>query len=443
MQILKHRNRTLYMSRIIENSANLYAIAQKIIPGGVNSPVRAFKSVGGNPLFMDRGEGAYIFDVDNNRYIDFVMSWGPLLFGHAPPHTTKAITETAQKGTSFGASTKLEVDLAQQIVNCVPSIEMLRLVNSGTEAVMSAVRAARGFTKKDKVIKFEGNYHGHSDGFLSKAGSGLATFGLPDSGGVPASLTVDTLTVPFNNIAAFKDALEQNRGTVACVIMEPVPGNMGVVPPNENFLREVRDLTSKHQAVLIFDEVISGFRLSKGGAQEYCSVVPDLTTLGKIIGGGLPLAAYGGRREIMETISPVGPVYQAGTLSGNPLASAAGMAQIQAIINNPNIYDVLEERAIQLQVGLEQAGFIAKVPVRVNRVGSMITLFFAEEPVSDYVTAKASNTHRYARFFQLMLDKNVYIAPSQFEAMFLSTCHTEEIISSTIDAAAECMLALE
>ena len=427
------------MSRSQSKSTELYNRALNVVPGGVNSPVRAFKSVGGNPLFMSRGTAESIFDVDGNKYIDYVMSWGPLLFGHAPPHVIAAIANAAQHGTSFGASTLAEVELAEAIVSAVPSIEKVRLVNSGTEAVMSAVRVARGFTKRNKIIKFEGNYHGHSDGFLSKAGSGLATFGLPDSAGVPASLTVDTLTLPYNNAGILKDAMSTHGADIACVIMEPVAGNMGVVPPMLGFLEACRELTLKHGALLIFDEVITGFRLALGGAQELYGVSPDLTTLGKIIGGGLPLAAYGGRAEVMDVVAPLGPVYQAGTLSGNPLAVAAGLAQVRAIVAQPDLYKTIDDAAAFLESGLHEAAHQTGQKVQVNRVGSMITVFFTGAPVIDYESAKRSDGSLYAKYFRAMLDNGVYLAPSQFEAAFLSTVHTPSVLTATNVASLKAM----
>ena len=422
------------------NSARLFAEALRVIPGGVNSPVRAFKSVGGDPLFMARGEGPYIFDVDGNRYIDHVMSWGPLLFGHAPPQILAAIMDAASRGTSFGASTEAEVRLAQRIVAAVPSVEKVRLVSSGTEAVMSAVRVARGFTKRDKIIKFEGNYHGHSDGFLAKAGSGLTTFDLPDSAGVPANLTHDTLTLPYNNADLFRDAMDAHRGEIACVMLEPVAGNMGVVTPRADFLHALRDLTTRDDSLLLFDEVITGFRLAYGGAQELLGVVPDLTALGKIIGGGLPLAAYGGRADIMDTVAPVGPVYQAGTLSGNPLAVAAGLAQLSLLEQHKEtLYTKMHHQMHRLAQQTKDAAAREGVPIRINRLGSMMTVFFTASKVIDFPSAKTSDTAKYAAFFRALLKRGVYIAPSQFEAMFLSMAHSDDVLAETASAVGEAL----
>ncbi len=423
-----------------ENSARLFAEAQRVIPGGVNSPVRAFKSVGGDPLFMQRGDGPYIFDVDGNRYIDHVMSWGPLIFGHAPPRIIRAVTDAAQRGTSFGASTEAEVRLAQKIVAAVPSVEKVRLVNSGTEAVMSAVRLARGFTKRDKIIKFEGNYHGHSDGFLAKAGSGLTTFDLPDSAGVPANLTRDTLTLPYNDADALREAMRAHPGEIACVMLEPVAGNMGVVLPRADFLHALRELTAQDGALLLFDEVITGFRLAYGGAQERFGITPDLTALGKIIGGGLPLAAYGGRADIMDTVAPVGPVYQAGTLSGNPLAVAAGLEQLTMLDEQKDtLYADLDRRMEMLAQTAGETAARRGIPHRINQTGSMMTLFFTDANVVDFASAKTSDTARYAAFFRALLARGVYFAPSQFEAAFLSTAHTDALLEETAQAVSEAL----
>jgi glutamate-1-semialdehyde 2,1-aminomutase len=423
------------MPRSHERSALLFEEAQKLIPGGVNSPVRAFRGVGGNPIFMDRGDGSRIFDVDGNGYVDYVMSWGPLIFGHAPMHVREAITYAVSRGTSFGASTEREIDLARAIVDAVPSIDKVRLVNSGTEAVMSAVRVARGFTKRDKIIKFEGNYHGHSDGFLAQSGSGMLTLGLPDSAGVPASLTQDTITLPYNDVDTFMSAMDANKGEIACVMLEPVAGNMGVVLPRPGFLEALRERTLADGTVLLFDEVITGFRLSTGGAQEHYGVTPDLTTLGKIIGGGLPLAAYGGRVDIMDCVAPAGPVYQAGTLSGNPLAVAAGLAQISRLDSlKGRLYEELDRKITRLAEGVAEASAKHKIPVQINRVGSMMTVFFTDTPVVDYATAKTSNTQRFGLFFRELLERGIYIAPSQFEAAFVSTAHNESDLDATVAA---------
>jgi len=423
-----------------ENSARLFAEAQRVIPGGVNSPVRAFKSVGGDPLFMQRGEGPFIFDVDGNRYIDHVLSWGPLIFGHAPARIIQAVTEAASRGTSFGASTEAEVRLAQKIVAAVPSVEKVRLVNSGTEAVMSAVRVARGFTKRDKIIKFEGNYHGHSDGFLAKAGSGLTTFDLPDSAGVPKNLTLDTLTLPYNDADALREAMRAHPREIACVMLEPVAGNMGVVTPRADFLHALRQLTEADGTLLLFDEVITGFRLAYGGAQELFGITPDLTALGKIIGGGLPLAAYGGRADIMDTVAPVGPVYQAGTLSGNPLAVAAGLAQLTMLDEQKDtLYTDLHHKMHTLAHKTKEAARRLGIPHRINRVGSMMTLFFTDAKVVDFASAKTSDTARYAAFFRALLERGVYFAPSQFESAFISAVHTDALLEETAQAVAEAL----
>ena len=426
-----------------EKSARLFSEAQLVIPGGVNSPVRAFKSVGGDPLFMQRGDGPYIFDVDGNRYLDHVMSWGPLIFGHAPPRIIRAITDAAGRGTSFGASTEAEVRLAQKIVAAVPSVEKVRLVSSGTEAVMSAVRVARGFTKRDKIIKFEGNYHGHSDGFLAKAGSGLTTLGLPDSAGVPVNLTRDTITLPYNDAEAFRDAMRANPGEVAVVMLEPVAGNMGVVTPRADFLHALRDLTEKDGALLLFDEVITGFRVAYGGAQELFGITPDLTSLGKIIGGGLPLAAYGGRADIMDVVAPVGPVYQAGTLSGNPLAVAAGLEQITMLEEaRGTLYTKMHHQMHFLAQSAKDTARRLGIPHRINRVGSMMTLFFTDAKVFDFATAKTSDTARYGAFFRALLERGVYFAPSQFESAFVSAAHTDSTLDETARAVSEALHAV-
>ena len=424
-------------------SARLFAEAERVIPGGVNSPVRAFKSVGGDPLFMQRGEGPFIFDVDGNRYTDHVLSWGPLIFGHAPARIIEAITDAAKRGTSFGASTEAEVRLAQKIVAAVPSVEKVRLVSSGTEAVMSAVRVARGFTGRDKIIKFEGNYHGHSDGFLAKAGSGLTTLGLPDSAGVPASLTQDTITLPYNNADALRSALSAHPGEVAAVMLEPIAGNMGVVTPRADFLHALRDLTRQDGALLLFDEVITGFRVAYGGAQALLGVTPDLTALGKIIGGGLPLAAYGGRADIMDVVAPVGPVYQAGTLSGNPLAVAAGLAQLTMLEEvQDTLYPQMHRQMHFLAQSAKDAARALGLPHRVNRVGSMMTLFFTDAKVTDFASAKTSDTACYGRFFRELLRRGVYFAPSQFEAAFTSAAHSDAQIEDTARAVREALHAV-
>lgn len=418
----------------LSHSIELFNQAQKVIPGGVNSPVRAFKSVGGQPVFIERGEGSKLYDVDGNSYIDYVCSWGPLIFGHAYQPIVNAIQEAAGNGTTFGASTSLEVELAKMIVDAVPSIDMVRLVSSGTEALMSAIRVARGFTNRTKIIKFEGCYHGHSDSLLAKAGSGIATFGLPDSAGVPASVTSDTITLPYNDLDAVSEAINALPGEVACILLEPIAGNMGVVLPKPGYLAGLREICNANGIVLIFDEVISGFRVAYGGAQELYGVTPDLTTLGKIIGGGLPVGAYGGRREIMECVAPLGSVYQAGTLSGNPLAVSAGIATLRAL-REPGFYDSLERKASALEQGIAEAAYNAGISIQSNRVGSMMTTFFTGEPVFDYASAKKSDTTLYARYFNKMLEHGVYLAPSQFEAAFVSSAHSSDDIEKTISIA--------
>ncbi len=411
-------------------SEELFTRAQNVIPGGVNSPVRAFKSVGGKPVFIKRGEGSRVYDEDGNSFIDYVCSWGPLILGHACPEVIEAIRRASLDGTTFGASTALEVELAEMIVEAVPSIEMVRLVSSGTEALMSAVRVARGFTGREKVIKFEGCYHGHSDGLLAKAGSGIATLGVPDSAGVPASIASDTITLPYNNIDAVEKAMHAVGNEVACVVIEPVAGNMGVVAPKPGYLAGLRAICDNCGALLLFDEVITGFRVAYGGAQELFGIRPDLTTLGKIIGGGLPVGAYGGRKDIMSCIAPLGPVYQAGTLSGNPLAVSAGIATLK-MLQKPKFYDELERKASALADGLSAA----VKGTRINRVGSMMTAFFTEGEVVDYASAKKADTAIYARFFAEMLQRGVYLAPSQFEAAFVSAAHSDQDIELTIEAA--------
>lgn len=420
------------------NSDSLFDRAKRVIPGGVNSPVRAFRSVGGDPLFIRRAYGSRLVDVDGNEYVDYVGSWGPMILGHAHPKVLEAVHRAVDHGTSYGAPTELEVLLAEKIAAAVPSVEVVRLVNSGTEAVMSAIRLARGFTGRDRIVKFDGCYHGHSDGLLARAGSGLATLGIPDSPGVPPAFAALTASLPFNDLAAVEDAFRTSGGEIAAVVVEPVAGNMGCVPPEPGFLEGLRELTSRHGALLIFDEVMTGFRLAYGGAQERYGIRPDLTTLGKVVGGGFPLAAYGGRQEIMEKMAPVGPVYQAGTLSGNPVAVSAGLAQLE-LLEDRKAYTTLEERGAQLEQGLKEAAREAGVPVTCNRVGSMITAFFTDRPVRSYADARTSDTDLFARFFRAMLERGVYLAPSQFEAAFLSTAHTEEDIARTVDAARECL----
>jgi glutamate-1-semialdehyde 2,1-aminomutase len=416
-------------------SHQLFETAQHIFPGGVNSPVRAWRSVGGEPRFIARAAGAQIFDADGNAYLDYIGSWGPMILGHAHPRVVAAIQDAAARGTSYGAPCEAEINLAQRISRAVPSIEMLRFVSSGTEATMSAIRLARAFTRRDKILKFDGGYHGHADFLLAKAGSGVATLGLPDSAGVPASIAATTLIAPYNDLDAVTRSFDSHRDEIAAVMVEPVAGNMGVVPPQPGFLAGLREITRARGALLIFDEVISGFRAAWGGAQSLYSVQPDLTTLGKIIGGGLPVGAYGGRREIMAMIAPLGPVYQAGTLSGNPLAMAAGLATLDAIAEMPNAYAQLESRGAQLERGLSDAARAANIPVTINRSGSLLTLFFTKSPVTDYESAKTSDTKKYAEFFQGMLERGIYLAPSQFEAAFISLAHTEADVARTIEAA--------
>jgi glutamate-1-semialdehyde 2,1-aminomutase len=405
-----------------QGSDALFARAQRVIPGGVNSPVRAFRGVGGSPFFVARGEGCRITDVDGRTYIDFLGSWGPLILGHAAPMLLEAIGEALARGTSYGAPTAAEVDMAEEISRAVPTMEMSRLVSSGTEAAMSAIRLARGATGRDAIVKFEGCYHGHADSLLVKAGSGGATFGLPDSMGVPAALAALTATVPFNDLPAVERVMSVRGQEVAAIIVEPVAGNMGVVPPAPGFLQGLRALCDRHGALLIFDEVITGFRVAYGGAQALYGVRPDLTCLGKIIGGGLPVGAYGGTRAIMERVAPLGGVYQAGTLSGNPIAVAAGLATLRALAT-PEVYARLEESGARLEAGLVDGAKAAGVPLRVNRVGSMLTAFFTDGPVTDYASAKRSDTARYGRFFHAMLDGGVFLAASQFEAAFVGLAH--------------------
>ncbi|HZI51104.1 MAG TPA: glutamate-1-semialdehyde 2,1-aminomutase [Terriglobia bacterium] len=418
----------------ITRSIKLFEKAQHLIPGGVNSPVRAFRSVGGQPRFIKRAKGARLYDLDGNTYIDYVLSWGPMILGHASPTVVSAIKNAAERGTSYGAPTELEVELADQIRDAFPSMEKSRLVSSGTEAVMSAIRVARGFTKRDGVLKFEGCYHGHSDYLLAKAGSGLTTLGIPDSLGVPADFAKHTLTAPYNDIRTVQRILRDRGKDLACIIVEPVAGNMGVVPPAPDFLPALRQLATDHDILLIFDEVISGFRVHYGGAQALYGVTPDLTVLGKIIGGGLPVGAYGGRRDIMELIAPAGPVYQAGTLSGNPLAVTAGLATLKQL-RAKNLYKQLEERSAALAQGVADEAKRAGIALTQTRVGSMLTSFFTQEPVVDWNSAKKSDTKRYGLFFHGMLEQGIYLAPSQFEAAFLSTAHTSADIEKTIRAA--------
>ncbi len=423
----------------IENSIQLFRQAQTLLPGGVDSPVRAFRAVGGQPLFIERGEGPYLYDVDGNRFIDYVLSWGPLILGHAHPAVVEALKSTVECGTSYGAPSPYEVELAQLVQEFMPGIEMIRFVNSGTEATMSALRLARAYTKRDKIIKFEGCYHGHADLLLVQAGSGVATLGLPDSPGVPPATVQDTLVARYNDLEVVEDLFRRFPGEIAALIVEPVAGNMGVVPPMEGFLEGLRRLTSEHGALLVFDEVMTGFRVHPGGAAALYGIRPDLTTLGKVIGGGLPVGAYGGRREIMALIAPSGPVYQAGTLSGNPLAMVAGITTLH-LLREAGAWERLETSAEQLTEGIGTAARQAGIPIQQTRVGTMFTAFFRENPVRDWQTVKTCDTRLYGRFFQAMLEAGVYLAPSQFEAGFLSTAHTREIVDRTIDAAHQAML---
>ncbi|WP_010288155.1 glutamate-1-semialdehyde 2,1-aminomutase [Kurthia massiliensis] len=418
--------------RSFEKSQAIYNEAVNLMPGGVNSPVRAFKAVKQDPIVMAKGKGAIITDVDGNDYIDYVLSWGPLILGHAEPTVVKAIQDTAMLGTSFGASTAIENELAKEVINRVPSVEMVRMVNSGTEATLSAIRLARGFTGRDKILKFEGSYHGHSDSLLIKAGSGVATLGLPDSPGVPMGIAQNTLTVPYNDLASVKLAFEHYGEDIAAIIVEPVAGNMGCVPPQPGFLEGLRDITTKAGALLIFDEVMTGFRVGLNSAQGYYGVTPDLTCLGKVIGGGLPVGAFGGRRDIMEQIAPAGPVYQAGTLSGNPLAMAAGLATIKQL--TPASYEYFEKLGDRLEAGFREAAETYNIPHTVNRAGSMIGYFLTNENVVDFDTAKTADLELFAEYYGLMAQEGVFLPPSQFEGVFMSTAHTEAHIDKTVEA---------
>lgn len=420
------------MHKGFDRSVALYQEAVERIPGGVNSPVRAFKSVQMNPVFIDHAYGSKVVDVDGNEYIDYIASWGPLIVGHAHPRVVQAIKETAEKGTSFGTPTERENEMAQIVIERMPSVEMVRMVNSGTEATMSALRLARAFTKRKKIVKFEGSYHGHSDSLLIKAGSGVATLGLPDSPGVLESTAEHTLTIPYNDLDSVQMVFEKYGEDIAAVIMEPIAGNMGVVPPLPGFLEGIREITKQYGALLIFDEVMTGFRVDYHSAQGLYGITPDLTTMGKVIGGGLPVGAYGGKKEILEYVAPVGPVYQAGTLSGNPLAMAAGIATLKEM--TPDKYEELERKGQILEEGLLKNAEEAGIPVCINRVGSMVCLFFTDEKVTNYATAKTSDTQRFAAYFRYMLEEGVLIAPSQFEGMFLSTAHTDEDLARTLEA---------
>jgi glutamate-1-semialdehyde 2,1-aminomutase len=417
-----------------EKSKALFEKAKRLIPGGVNSPVRAGKAVGIDPPFIARAEGCHLWDVEGNRYIDYVCSWGPMILGHAYPEVVEALRERLPMGTSYGAPTELEVEVADTIVAMVPSIDMVRMVNSGTEATMSAIRLARAFTGREKIVKFEGCYHGHADCLLVSAGSGVATFAIPGCPGVPSDFAEHTISIPFNDFVQLEQALEKFGQEIAAVILEPIPGNMGVVLPEEGFLKALRDMTAKNGSLLIFDEVISGFRVSPGGAQELYGIMPDLTCLGKIIGGGLPVGAYGGKRAIMERMSPVGDVYQAGTLSGNPLAMAAGLATLK-VLQRGDVYRKLEGKAQKLFSGLQEVAVKTGVKIVLNRVGSMGSMFFTDQPVKDFASVKATASEMFRRFYVEMLAQGIYLAPSAFEACFVSTAHDDESIERTIDCA--------
>ena len=415
-------------------SEQLFDKAKNYIPGGVNSPVRAFRAVGGSPIFIKSAKGAYLYDEDGNSYIELINSWGPMILGHAHELVEKAVADAIQKGFSFGAPTRREVEMAELICSIVPSVEKVRMVNSGTEATMSALRVARGYTGRDKMIKFEGNYHGHGDSFLIAAGSGAMTFGEPDSPGVTKGVANDTLTAPYNDLNAVQALVDANKGEIACIILEPVVGNMGLVKPVEGFLEGLRKICDEEGIVLIFDEVMTGFRLAKGGFQERCGVTPDMTTMGKIIGGGMPVGAYGGKKEIMDVVSPAGPVYQAGTLSGNPIAMAAGQAMLTHLSENPSVYTRLEEIGTTLTNGMKANMEKLGLNYTLNHVGSMFTLFFTDKPVNNFEDAKTSDTALFGRYFQAMLKRGIYLAPSQYEAMFLSTALTDEHIQTILDA---------
>jgi glutamate-1-semialdehyde 2,1-aminomutase len=427
--------------RHTRRSEELFSRAKELLPGGVNSPVRAFKGVGGTPVFISEAKGPYLIDADGNRYIDYVCSWGPLIFGHADEEVIEALKSAMSKGTSYGAPTELELLVAEEIVDAVSSIEMVRMVNSGTEATMAAIRLARGATGRDKIVKFEGCYHGHGDSMLVKAGSGVATLGLPDSPGVPASIAKNTITVPFNDIEALESVFDEHRD-IAAVIIEPVAGNMGCIPPAKGFLQKVREMTAGNKSLLIFDEVMTGFRVSRGGAQELYNVRPDITTFGKIIGGGLPVGAYGGRRDLMEQIAPAGPIYQAGTLSGNPLAMTAGLITLKRLRSN-TLYESLEKMTDKLCRGLLKVSEESGIATVINRVGSMWTCFFTDRAVTNWSSAASSDRELYGRFFHYMLNEGIYLAPSQFEAAFLSTVHTADLVERSIESARSAMKRLK
>src|SRR6266478_974371 len=429
------------LKRERKRSREIFERAEKVLVGGVNSPVRAFRSVGGEPLIIERGNGQYLYDADGNELLDYVCSWGAMILGHANPAISEAIADQARRGTSFGVTTELELELATMITSVIPFIEKIRFVSSGTEATMSAVRLARGVTKRDFIVKFEGCYHGHADSFLSQAGSGLATLGIAECPGVPQALAELTLNAPYNNLNVVEKIFEQHKNKIAAVIVEPIAANMGVVPPAPNFLAGLRDITKKNGALLIIDEVITGFRLHNGAAQQLLKVEADLTTLGKIIGGGLPVAAYGGRAELMNHVAPLGPIYQAGTLAGNPLAMSAGSAALKQL-TAPGLYEKIKQNAERLVAALRRALIEARIPAQVNATGSLSTVFFTESPVRNYAEAKRSDTKRYARFFREMLDRGIFLAPSQFEAAFVSASHTSEDIDRTVAAALESLKAI-
>jgi len=424
-----------------DRSRFLFQDAKRFFPGGVNSPVRAFRAVGADPFFVAHASGSRVTDVDGRSYLDYVGSWGPMILGHAHPRVVAAIQKAAEAGTSFGAPTEMETRLARLVQGAFPSLERMRFVSSGTEACMSALRVARGFTQRDALVKFEGCYHGHADSLLVKAGSGALTFGVPDSLGVPADLARHTVTLPYNDLEALRAVFGKRGGEIAAVIVEPVAGNMGVIPPRPGFLEGLREITRRHGALLIFDEVITGFRIAWGGAQETSGVRPDLTCLGKVVGGGLPVGVYGGRADILEHVAPLGPVYQAGTLSGNPLAMAAGIETL-TLLQAPGFYADLEAKGQRLADGLAQAAAVCRIPVQTNRVGSMLTAFFTETPVADYASATTADTMRYGVFFRAMLDRGISLAPSQFEAAFISAAHTVEDLEATVAAAGEAFACL-
>jgi glutamate-1-semialdehyde 2,1-aminomutase len=424
------------MTRNHDRSAALLQEAQQVIPGGVNSPVRAYRAVGGRPPFIERGQGPYLYDVDGNRYIDYVLSWGPLILGHAHPAVVEALCQAAARGTSYGAPTPLETELAQAIIALMPAIEMVRFVNSGTEATMSALRLARAHTGREKIVKFEGCYHGHGDALLVQAGSGVATLGLPDSPGVPKGTVADTIVLPYNDPQSVTEVFDAVGEEIAAVIIEPVAGNMGVVPPRPGYLQMLRRLTEDAGALLILDEVMTGFRVDLGGAQGLYGIEPDLTTLGKVIGGGLPVGAYAGKREIMERVAPAGPMYQAGTLSGNPLAMTAGLVTLREL-QKPDVFVQMVRRTERLCQGIGQAAERASIPLYQTQVGTMFAAFFTDEPVHDYASAKSSDTERFARYFSGMLDEDIYLAPSQFEAGFMSSAHDDGVVDETIAATAQ------